>query len=97
MGGNSEKRQQRQAREANAAMAKELDADMVDDSLARAAAKLATKPAVDNGAEELFEKKCGTRMPEFAADFALLPIYAPALPPVAAGTYAKNFYAFAAC
>ena len=39
-------------------MAKELDADMVDDSLARAAAKLAMKPAVDNGAEELFEKKC---------------------------------------
>lgn len=38
-------------------MAKELDADMVDDSMVRAAAKMALKPAVDHGAEELFEKK----------------------------------------
>ena len=38
-------------------MARDLDADMVDDQLARQAAKLATKPAIDNGVGELFEKK----------------------------------------
>lgn len=51
------KREARAAREAASAMAKELDADMVDDQLARQAAKLAVKPAVDNGVGELFEKK----------------------------------------
>ena len=49
----SGKKEARAKREAESAMAKELDADTVDD-LSRAAAKLAMKPAVDKGAEELF-------------------------------------------
>ena len=52
-----EKRDARKATADEIAMAKELDADTVDDATARAAAKLASKPIIDNGAEELFEKK----------------------------------------
>ena len=51
------KKDERRKREADAQMAKELDADMVNDSLARSAAKLNSKPIIDNGAEELFEKR----------------------------------------
>ena len=54
MGG---KKDERKKRAEEIAMAKDLDADMVDEGMVRAAAKLAAKPAVDNGAAELFEKK----------------------------------------
>jgi ATP-binding cassette subfamily F protein 3 len=52
-----DKREARAKREADAAMAKELDDDSESLAMSRAAAKLTMKPAVDNGAEELFEKK----------------------------------------
>lgn len=54
MGG---KKEERKKREEERQMARELDADTVDESMLRAAAKLHTKPVIDNGAEELFEKK----------------------------------------
>ena len=51
------KREERKAREEKIQMARELDAEAGDDATARMAAKLATKPAVDNGASELFAPK----------------------------------------
>ena len=51
------KREDRKAREDQAQMARELDSEAGDDATARMAAKLASKPAVDNGASELFAPK----------------------------------------
>ena len=54
MGG---KKDQRAERAAAAQMARELDQTTNDDKLARMADKLTMKPIIDNGKEELFEKK----------------------------------------
>ena len=51
------KKQERAERAEAAAMAKDLDNSVDDDRLARMAEKLNTKPAVDNGAAELFAPK----------------------------------------
>ena len=51
------KKQERAERAEAAAMSKELDSSVDDDRLARMAEKLNTKPAVDNGAAELFAPK----------------------------------------
>jgi hypothetical protein len=51
------KKQERAERAEAAAMAKDLDSSVDDDRLARMAEKLHTKPAVDNGAAELFAPK----------------------------------------
>ena len=51
------KKDERKKKEEERQMSRELDADLVDESLARQAAKLSTKPVIDKGVEELFEKK----------------------------------------
>ena len=51
------KRDERKKREAERAMARELDDESESASLARLSQGLSNRPAIDNGAEELFEKK----------------------------------------
>ena len=54
MGKETSKRAARAAKADEIAMGKELDSEAGDDATARAAAKLAAKPIIDNGAEALF-------------------------------------------
>ena len=64
MGG---KKDQRAERAAAAQMARELDQTSADDKVARLAEKQNSKPIIDNGEEQLFEKKLSKEEKKAAA------------------------------